>query len=90
MTTSDAFLIRRQDRVTIQNPDAKSWIFEVAKNGHLEADFLQTTEDLSVLVRLQGEEAKCQLNCVYFVKNSHYTWALITSKEFDNNVKPFI
>jgi len=28
--------------------------------------------------------------CVYFIKNSHYTWALITKKEFDNNVKPFI
>ena len=40
MTTSNSFLIHIQENVTVKNPDAHSWVFEVEKNGNLWVDFL--------------------------------------------------
>lgn len=28
--------------------------------------------------------------CIFFKRNSHYTWALLSVEEFENNIKPFI
>lgn len=71
MTISNPFLIHTQENVMIKNPDAKSWVFEVGKNGNLWVDFLQMVDDLDVLVSLQGEEAKCKINCAYLTNKNN-------------------
>lgn len=71
MTISNPFLIHTQENVIIKNPDEKSWIFEVGESGNLWVDFLQTTEDLNVLVSLQNEEAKCKINCAYLINKNN-------------------
>lgn len=71
MTTSNPFLIHTQANVVIKNPDKKSWVFEVGKNGSLWVDFLQLTDDLSVVVNLQGDAAKCKINCAYLTNKNN-------------------
>lgn len=71
MTTSNPFLIHTQENVTIKNPDEKSWVFEVGKNGNLWVDFLQMTDDLSVLAKLNDEAAKCKINCAYLTNKNN-------------------
>ena len=71
MTTSNPFLIHAQENVVVTNPDAKSWIFEVGKKGDLWVDFLQMSADLSVVVALQGETAKCKINCAYLTNKNN-------------------
>ena len=71
MITSNPFLIHTQENVIVKNPNDKSWIFEVGENGILGVDFLQMTDDLSVLVNLQGEAAKCKINCAYLTNNNN-------------------
>ncbi|MBQ3696166.1 MAG: SufD family Fe-S cluster assembly protein [Alphaproteobacteria bacterium] len=71
MTNSNPFLIHAQDQVVVKNPDEKSWVFEVGKNGNLWVDFLQMTDDLDVLVSLQGEAAKCKINCAYLTNKNN-------------------
>ena len=71
MTTSNPFLIHTQENVRVKNPDKKSWVFEVKKNGNLWVDFLQMTDDLDVLVLLQGEAAKCKINCAYLTNKNN-------------------
>ncbi len=71
MTTSNPFLIHTKDQVVVKNPNDKSWIFEVGKNGNLWVDFLQTDGDLNVFVSLQGEEAKCKINCAYLTNKNN-------------------
>ena len=71
MTTSNPFLIHMQDNVVVKNPDEKSWVFEVGKNGNLWVDFLQMTDDLDAVVNLQGEAAKCKINCAYLTNNNN-------------------
>jgi len=71
MTTSNPFLIHTQDNVIIKNPDEKSWVFEVRKNGNLWVDFLQITADLNVQVFLSGEGANCQINCAYLLNKNN-------------------
>ena len=71
MTTSNPFLIHTQENVIVKNPDAHSWVFEVDKKGILWVDFLQLTEDLKVFIVLQGEEAKCKVNCSYLTNKNN-------------------
>lgn len=71
MTNSNPFLIHTKDQVVIKNPDEKSWVFEVGKNGNLWVDFLQTDADLNVLVGLLGEGAKCKINCAYLTNKNN-------------------
>ena len=65
MTNSNPFLIRCQTNTTVQNPEPFKWIFDVQKDGVLTVDFLQTDENLDVLVLLNGEGAKSEINCAY-------------------------
>ena len=71
MTTSNPFLIHTQENVIIKNPDEKSWVFEVDKDGDLWVDFLQMDADLNVLVNLVGEDAKCKINCAYLTNKNN-------------------
>ena len=71
MTISNPFLIHAQENVIVKNPDEKSWVFEVGKNGNLWVDFLQMTDDLNVLVNLQGVMAKCKVNCSYLINKNN-------------------
>lgn len=71
MTTSNPFLIHSQENVIIKNPDARSWVFEVGKNGNLWVDFLQMTDDLSVLANLNDDAAKCKINCAYLTNKNN-------------------
>jgi len=71
MTNSNPFLIHTKDQVVVKNPDDKSWVFEVDKNGNLWVDFLQMDADLNVLVNLQGEDAKCKINCAYLTNKNN-------------------
>ena len=71
MTNSNPFLIQTQKNVTVKNPDEKSWVFEVGKDGDLQVDFLQITDDLSVLVTLVDERAKCKINCAYLTNKNN-------------------
>ena len=71
MINSKLFLIHTEDNVSVNKPDEKSWVFDVGKNGNLWVDFLQMNTDLNVFVCLQGEEARCKINCAYLTnKNS--------------------
>ena len=71
MTNSNPFLIQTQKNVKVKNPDEKSWVFEVGKEGDLSADFLQTTDDLSVLITLVDDGAKCKINCAYLTNKNN-------------------
>ena len=71
MTTSNPFLIHAQENVVTKKPDEKSWVFEVGKNGNLWVDFLQMTDDLDVLVSLNGEASKCKINCAYLTNKNN-------------------
>ncbi len=72
MTNSNPFLIREKKETDVQNPNPEKWVFEVQKDGFLYADFLQTDCNLDVSIILNGENAKCQINCAYLInKNNH-------------------
>ena len=87
MTTSNPFLIHAQEKVIVKNPDDKSWVFEVGENGDLWVDFLQMTDDLSVLVKLVGMDARCKINCAYLTnKNNKLNIDINVVHEYKNTV----
>ena len=87
MTISNPFLIHTQENVIVKNPDDKSWIFEVGKNGDLWVDFLQMTADLNVLVCLVDENAKCKINCAYLTnKNSKLNINIKVLHKYKNTI----
>ena len=65
MTNSNPFLIRSQKDTIVQNLEPSKWIFDVQKDGILAVDFLQTDTNLDVLILLNGEGAKAEINCAY-------------------------
>lgn len=69
--SANPFLIRQSEFVQIENPTPTDWVFRVAENGILTADFLQTNQDLTVRVHLLGPQAKCHINCGYLVSNNN-------------------
>ncbi len=71
MTNSNPFLIREQKGTDVQNPTPSQWIFTLKKDGILRVDFLQKDQNLNVLVNLDGEGAKCQINCAYLVNKNN-------------------
>ena len=71
MTISNPFLIHTQEHVIVKNPEENSWIFEVGRNGDLWVDFLQMTDDLNVVVSLDGNDAKCKINCAYLTNKNN-------------------
>lgn len=71
MTNSNPFLIHAQENVIVKNPNERSWIFEVGRNGDLWVDFLQMDADLSVVVNLEDENAKCKINCAYLTNKNN-------------------
>ncbi len=71
MTNFNPFLIAEKLNTDVKNPNSESWVFEVQKDGFLCADFLQTDASLDVLVVLNGENAKCHINCAYLVNKNN-------------------
>ena len=71
MINSNPFLIHTQENVIVKNPDEKSWVFEVGKDGNLWVDFLQMDADLNVLIDLHDEMAKCKINCAYLTNKNN-------------------
>ena len=69
--SNNPFLIRQKTLTQIENPSLEQWVFHVAENGLLQADFLQTNASLSIRVYLEGNSAKCELNCCYLVNNNN-------------------
>ncbi|MBP5344084.1 MAG: SufD family Fe-S cluster assembly protein [Alphaproteobacteria bacterium] len=68
---ANPFLLLNKDGVEVQHPDDASWIFNVSKNGCLDACFLQFDADLSVIVNLNNENAKCDLKCIYLTNKNN-------------------
>ena len=71
MINSNPFLISEKVNTDIQNPTPETWVFEVQKDGILKADFLQMDQNLDVLVILNGENAKCRINCAYLINKNN-------------------
>ena len=69
--SDNPFLIHTQIDTTLIQKSPTEWLFEVSGNGVLRADFLRTTQDLTVTVILSGMAARCDLNCIYLCNKNN-------------------
>ncbi len=71
MTNSDLHLIQVQDNVAFREKTPEKWVCFVEKDGFLKVDFLQMNESLDLEIHLNGEKAKCEVNCAYLLNNNN-------------------
>jgi len=69
--SDNPFLIHTQVATTLTQKSPTEWLFDVSENGELKADFLRTTQDLTLTIILSGIGAKCDINCIYLCNQNN-------------------